>query len=193
MSSMVDELLAQISPDELAAQLGTDPQTAMNAARAALPTLLGGLAGNAETADGRSALASTLAAKHDGSLLDNANPLGAVDPADGQKIVNHVLGGQTDGVMAALGSSTGAGSDLMKKLLPLLAPLVLAWLSKRVGIGGGGAAVPSSPDTTTPGASSGGAGGGIGDILGQILGKESASAKSGMPDLGSIFDILKGK
>lgn len=47
MPNMVDEILAQIPADDLAAQLGTDPDTAMDAARKALPALLGGGGGSA--------------------------------------------------------------------------------------------------------------------------------------------------
>lgn len=183
MSSMVDDLLARLSPTQLADQLGTDPDTAMSAARHAMSALLGGLAANAQTEDGRRALASTLGKKHDGSLLDKPNLLGEIDTADGQKIVAHTLGGRDDGVLQALGSVSGADSAVFSKLLPLLAPLVLAWLSKRTGISG---------STARPRTTPGGLGGGIGDILAQILGQQSLDARSKMPDVASIFDVFRG-
>ena len=40
MATMIDEIMSQISADDLAARLGTDPETAMDAARKALPALL---------------------------------------------------------------------------------------------------------------------------------------------------------
>lgn len=66
----------------------------------------------------------------------------------------------------------------------MLAPLVMAWLAKRVGgaVGGGGAGH----------AAFGGKGGGLGDILGGLLGGEVEKSKPSMPDLGGLFDMLGG-
>jgi uncharacterized protein YidB (DUF937 family) len=46
--SAVDDILADIPMDQLAAQLGVDEATAEQAARQALPALLGGMQANAE-------------------------------------------------------------------------------------------------------------------------------------------------
>ena len=51
MASMIDEILAQLPAEDLAARLGTDPNTAMDAARKALPALVGGQAGSALPSD----------------------------------------------------------------------------------------------------------------------------------------------
>ena len=79
-----------------------------------------------------------------------------VDENDGDRIVGHVFGDQRGQVVRQLGTTGGASttSDLMGKLLPILAPIVMAYLAKRLG---GGAAA-------------GGQSGGIGDLLGSVLG-----------------------
>ena len=46
--SAVDDILADIPMDQLAAQLGVDQATAEQAARQAIPALLGGMQANAE-------------------------------------------------------------------------------------------------------------------------------------------------
>ncbi len=174
MTSMVDDILGRIPADDLAAQLGTDPETAMDAARKALPALLGGLSSNV-SAGGGDSLSSALQRDHDGSLLDRPDPLAAVDAADGQKILGHVFGDQQSQVIETLGATSRGGSSIFSKLLPILAPLVMAALAKRVG-----------------GALGGGGGGGLSDLLGGLLGGEVQKGKSSQPDLGGLFDILGG-
>lgn len=194
MASMIDDILSQISVDELAAQLGTDPDTAVAAARQALPALLGGLNGAVQSGGG-DALGAALQRDHDGSLLDADDVLGAVDVNDGQKILGHVFGGQEPDVVQALGARSGADASVFGKLLPLLAPLVMAWLSKRA-LGGG--AAPAEAGSSGGGLGDllggvlGGGGGGLGDILGGLLGGEVEGTKSQMPDLGGLFDMLGG-
>lgn len=199
MTSMADEILSRIPIDELAAQLGTDPDTALDAARKALPALLGGLSSNVSGGGGE-ALGTALVRDHDGSLLDRSDSLAAVDTADGQKIVGHIFGDQQGRVVETLGATSGADSSIFSKLLPMLAPLVMAWLAKRVGgaLGGGGAAAQDAPKSgggglgdllggLAGGGAAGGSGGGLGDLLGDLLGGEVQKGKSSMPDLGGLF------
>lgn len=54
--SATDEILAGINPQQLAAALGTDEATAMNAAAAAIPTLIGSLQANAASTEGSEGL-----------------------------------------------------------------------------------------------------------------------------------------
>src|SRR5690606_9582695 len=87
------------------------------------------------------------------------------------------FGGNEEQVVHALGGAGGAGlgGDLIKRLLPLLAPIVLSYLAKQMQGGGarradtGGATTPSLP-TQTQGGGSAGAPGSLQDMLGQVLG-----------------------
>ena len=47
-NNAVDDILGQIPADQLAEQLGVDEQTAMQAARAVIPSLIGGMQHNAK-------------------------------------------------------------------------------------------------------------------------------------------------
>jgi hypothetical protein len=182
-TSMIDEILAQIPADDLAAQLGTDPDTAMDAARKALPALLGGLSSNV-AAGGGDALGAALQRDHDGSLLEVSNPLAASDPVDGGKIVGHIFGDQQDQVIERLGAASRGGSSIFSKLLPLLAPLVMAWLAKKVGgsLSGGTSGAGAASEAQ--------GGGGLGSILGQLGGSGSSGSSGG--DLSSILGGLFG-
>jgi hypothetical protein len=168
--TIVDELLSQIPIDQLAGRLGVDEQTAEQATRQALPALLSGMHANAQNSDGAGSLAKAIG-QHDNDLLNDGVDVDQVDTADGDKIVQHVFGDTRGQVVDQLGSVGGSGgSDLMAKLLPMLAPIVMSYLARRLTPSGAG----------TPAASSEG-NGGLGDVLGGLLG--GAGQSGGLGDL----------
>lgn len=204
----LDDLIAQIPMDQLAAQLGVERAEAEQATRTALPALLGGLEANANDEGGKASLLEALG-QH-GPELDGGVDLSSVDTDDGQKIVDHIFGDQRDAVVDRLSGQQGSLRDLLEgressdapaqprsapsgggggmlsggllsKLLPLLAPLVMAWLSKKMG-GGGGTAASADEGRTS--------GGGLGDILGDVLGGGGAGSRGG--GLGDILGDLLG-
>ncbi|HEX6946214.1 MAG TPA: DUF937 domain-containing protein [Acidimicrobiia bacterium] len=198
MSSMVDEILSRLPADELADRLGTDPDTAMDAARRALPALLSGL--DLEVQSGKAeALTAAALEDHDPDLLDQGNPLALVDFSDGEKILGHLFGDNRSAVEQRLGATGKAEAGLFSKLLPILAPLVMSWLAGRLrnktdaatsGSGGGGGLGDLLGGLL--GRGTGAAGGGLGDLLGGILGGEKEAGKQAMPDLGGLFDMFTG-
>ena len=161
MTTPVDDILSRIPLADLAARLGVDEGTAEEATRQALPALLGGIQANTADPGGAASFASAVR-QHDNDLVEGGVNLDDVDENDGNRIVSHVFGDQRGQVVQQLGTTGGASttSDLMGKLLPLLAPIVMAYLAKR--LGGGAAAGGQS-------------GGGLGDLLGSVLGGMSAS------------------
>jgi hypothetical protein len=132
MMSAVDDILADIPMDQLAAQLGVDEATAEQMTRQAIPALLGGMQANAEDPAGARSLAGALG-QHPSDLIDGGVDLNQVDADDGEKIVGNIFGPNQDQVAQTLGGGLSGGQtgDLIKKLLPILAPIVLAYLSKR--------------------------------------------------------------
>lgn len=176
--SPVDEILSQIPLSDLAAQLGTDEATAEQATRQALPALLGGIQANTDDPGGASSFARAVD-QHSSALIDGGVNLNDVDTNDGEKIVGHVFGPNQDQVINQLGGLGGAGgSGLIGKLLPLLAPIVMSYLAKKMG---GGAAAG--------GAAAGG--GGLGDLLGGLLGGGGGQAGGGALG-GGLGDLLGG-
>ena len=104
-----------------------------------MPTLLAGMQNNAQASDGAASLESALGQHQDG-LLEGGVDVSQVDTADGEKIVSHVFGGQQDQVASQLAGTSqlgGVGGDLIKKLLPILAPIVMSYLANKV-LGGRG-------------------------------------------------------
>jgi hypothetical protein len=188
--SAVDDILADIPMNQLAAQLGVDQATAEQAARQAIPALLGGLQANSEDPAGAMSLAGALG-DHPSDLIDGGVDLNQVNANDGEKIVGNIFGPNQDQVAETLGGNLGGqAGGLIKQLLPILAPIVLAYLSKRLrgqsqGTGQddplgsilGGASASSNPlndllssmlDGGAPGQQS--SGGSILDRLGGLLG-----------------------
>jgi hypothetical protein len=198
----IQELLNQIDVDQVASVLGTDPASAQTAVEAALPTLLAGMHHNAQAPDGAASLQSALGQHQDG-LLDGSVDVSQVDAADGEKIVGHVFGGQQDQVAAqlagtaGLGGVGGVGGDLIRKALPILAPIVMSYLAKKI-FGQGGSGQAAQPGGTGAG---GGQAGGIdlGGILGGILGAGAGASGPGAgaggsagAGQGSVLDSVLG-
>jgi len=178
----LNDLLAHIPVDQLAARLGVDPGTAEAAVRQALPALVGGMHANAQDPAGAASLAGALG-QHDPGLLDGGVDLDQVDTQDGEKIVGHVFGDRHEQVVQRLGGTGGSNVSgaLIARLLPMLAPIVMSYLAKRLG----GAA--------------GSGGGGLADILGSLLGGRGAGGSPGTGggsvggfDLGSVLGGLGG-
>jgi hypothetical protein len=190
--SAVDEIMQQIPLGQLASQLGTDEQTTGAAVQRALPALLGGLHANAQDPAGAASLEGALG-QHSPGLVDGGVDLNQVDPGEGNKIVSNIFGGNTDGVAQTLGASLGGGdqSDLMRRLLPLLAPIVMSYLAKRMGGGAGGGVLGSLLGAAGGGS---GAGGGVGDLLGGMLGGggQAQQPGSGNPMLDALGGLLGG-
>lgn len=177
--STIDDLLSAIPMDQLAGQLGTDPATAEQAARQALPALLGGMEANAQDPDGAASLESAID-RHDSGLVEGGVDLDQVDQGDGDKIVSHVFGSNREQVVNQLAGVGGSGgSSVVAKLLPMMAPIVMSYLAKQAMQRGA--------------TSGGGGGGGLADMLGGVLGGGGgvAGGKGGL-DIGSVLGGLLG-
>ena len=209
----ISDIFSQIPIDQVAKQLKVSPDEASKGVALALPALLGGLQANASDPGGAAALFDALQGK-DTSLVKGGISLADVDTKDGKKIVQHIFGDATPDVAAKLGGAGALGSGLMKKLLPILAPIVLAYVANHMF--GSSSKKKTSDASGLPeilggilggalggGGSSSGSGGGMGDILGQVLGgamggggstskSKSKSKSSGNDALGGITDILGG-
>lgn len=174
MSTLTEDLMSQLQGaplQKIAQQLGTDPQQAAGAVGAALPLLMGALGRNASQPQGAEALLGALQRNHAGAAGgDLGGLLGAVlgggggKAADGAGILGHVLGARQDSAAQQLGAATGLGGDRAGQLMKILAPIVMAYLAKRM-LGGSesGASAPSGNVTA--------------DVLGSILGQEQRQVR----------------
>ena len=170
----VDDILQNLPIDQLAQQVGADPQEVQQAARAALPALVGGLHANAQDPGGASSIVEALG-QHDDDLLDGGVDLGQVDQADGERIASHIFGSNEEQVYSALGWPRRRGG-LVKRLIPILAPIVLSYLANRVlrvAVGWAAAAAGHTAPSPTDSSAQGGPGSldsMLQDVLGGALG-----------------------
>lgn len=135
MSNITDDIYTQLEGQPLqkiSQQLGIGPAQMAGAISAALPLLIGALGRNASQGDGANALFGALQKDHRG--LDLGNVLGSVLGGGGQgnDILGHIFGGRQPRAEQGLGQATGLGNDKAGMLLRVLAPMVMAYLAKRM-------------------------------------------------------------
>jgi hypothetical protein len=176
----LSSLLKQIPVADIAEQLGIDESVAEAAVQQVVPGLVAGLAANAEDPKGAASL--TKALSHDRGGVKKK--VSEIDTEDGKKIVKNVYGDKEDAVASKLASATkasGAGDvtqDIIKQILPIVAPIVLAWLAEQ--FLGGKKEEPAAKEEES-------SGGAIGDLLGGLLGGGSSSGSSN-----STGDLIGG-
>ena len=204
----MDILQGQLSDDmvgQLSEHIGAEPQQTAQAANGIFATLLGGLANNASSEGGLSALAGALDRDHDGSMLDDlAGMVGGMLQGGGQGsgatnglgMLGHILGDRQEVAAEQIGQTSGLSAGQVMKLLPILAPIVMSVLGKAKNSGGldlGGLA-----GVLMGGAQQAQQQNGMGDLLGNILGsvmggggQQQQSGAGGL--LGSVLGGLFGK
>jgi len=142
MSGILDTVQQQLTPetiDQISQQLGIDPATAQQAVTAALPVVLGGMAGHAATSPSAAATIADEADNHAGllgglgSLLSGGAAgglLGGIASAVGGGslggMLGSVMGGNHAAVQDGVSQASGLDSQRSKQLLMILAPIVLA-------------------------------------------------------------------
>jgi hypothetical protein len=183
----LDELFNEIPTQQIASKLGADEGEVNSAIHTLVPLLVGGLHQNAQDPNGASNIESAASTHAASGLLDGGVSVDQVDEADGSKAVAKIFGGNDTGQVASALAGGGAGSgDLIKRLLPILAPIVLAYIGKQL-TKGGGAAAPAGTQTQAA------SGGGLGDILGSILAGAGGGGGGGNNNpLGSILGSVLG-
>ncbi len=142
-------------------QFGLNEEQTRAAVEALGPVVAAGVRRNAQSPEGlQDIMKSIFTGGYDASLGDpNAVSLERAKPA-GDDILKQIFGDKdvSRGVAQQLSATSGIGAAILKKLLPIVATLVLGKLAKGFG-GSAQAQVPSSD-----------AGGGLGDILKDIFG-----------------------
>ncbi|MCP3987776.1 MAG: DUF937 domain-containing protein [Actinomycetia bacterium] len=132
MSALLDGIMGQLGSEgigQISKSLGADEGVIGSAIEAALPAILGGMANNTQNQNGAESLSNALN-DHDVSIFGQLGELLGSGGADGAKILGHVLGQRQPYVEKKVANSSGVNLELIMKLLPILAPLVMGYLSK---------------------------------------------------------------
>ena len=199
-----DDVVGQISE-----HIGAEPEQTASAANGIFATLLGGLANNASTEGGLSALGSALDRDHDGSMVDDL--MGMVggmlqggqsgNATNGSGILGHILGDQQEPVAQQISQSSGLNVSQVMKLMPILAPIVMSVLGKARSQGGLdlGSIANILMGSTQNTSQQGGMGDLLSSVLGSVLGggqqqqQQQPQPGQGGLDLGGILGGLFGK
>lgn len=167
--SDLDGLMKLIPIGDIAKKFGIDEQLAESAVKQVVPTLIGGMAANAQDDAGAKSLENALASH--GKKAAPVSKVDEIDTTDGEKIVKNVFGGKQKDVATAVAQNNAnesVTSDLINKILPIVAPIVIAWVgSKFLGQKSEPAGTANQKTET-----SGGIGGMLGGLLGNAGGKD---------------------
>ncbi|WP_235297095.1 DUF937 domain-containing protein [Portibacter marinus] len=140
MDNLFNIIQKQMTPEVISAlskQIRADEDTTAAAAQGAVSAIVGALSKNTKNESQASSLLGALDRDHDGSILNDVLGLvvGRSQPTNsrtvnGLGILDHLLGNNTNGIVAAL--SKGSGLDFLKSatLLKMLAPIVMGSLGK---------------------------------------------------------------
>ena len=122
-----------ISPDSLkqiSRSVNVPTKDVQSVLMSALPALLGGAL---DQANDQSTAAGFVGALNQHSASDTSNLshfLGGVDLADGAKIIQHLLGGNTNTVAEEAAQKSGLDLGTTLKILAIAAPLLMSLLGK---------------------------------------------------------------
>ena len=126
--------------EQISQNLGANSSVVNSAIQIALPSILGGLAKNAQNPQGAQNLDNALSKDHGGGLLDNLmGYLGGGIPAtqettretNGGGILGHIFGTNQTQVAQEVSKNTGLDMGQVAQLLITLAPIVMSYLGKQ--------------------------------------------------------------
>ncbi len=162
---------------QIGSQFGLGDQQAASALSALVPALAGGLHRKAQADGGLGSLTSALSTANTQQYIDN--PQALTDPAavsDGNNILGHLLGSKdaSRDVAAQAAAQTGISANVMKRMLPLAATLLMGALSRRAGGAfpgglGGGSGITGMLGSLLDGKREGGMGGDLSGALGKLM------------------------
>jgi hypothetical protein len=142
------------SVQQLGTQFGLNNNQTTSALQALVPALTAGITENVKR-DGLTGLVSALAGGQHSRYLDDPSTLMHADTIeDGNGILSHVFGSKdiSRQVASQAAAQTGLGEDVLKKMLPLAAAMVMGGLARH------SSAVAPGPGTT----------GTSGDLMGML-------------------------
>ncbi|QTD55963.1 DUF937 domain-containing protein [Parasphingorhabdus cellanae] len=168
------EILQQSGGIEtMARELGVNESVAQAGTAALLPSILGGFKKTTQAQpSGLDGLGGLLGQLGGGGLLDSVLGSQPTPVNQGNEILGQIFGSKEVSRTVAAGAEqqTGISSDLLKKMLPIVAMMVAGYMAKQ-------------------GGDESGSGGGIGGLIGGLLGGGSKASSGGIGGLASLLDL----
>ena len=161
LTLLLGSMMTQSSVNNLSGKTGTSQSAIMKLLPLAIPLLIKYLTKNASNQQGALSLLGALTQHKNTDTMELQ--LADADADDGNKILNHILGGSYGKVMNQLAGQSGMSEDQVSSVLSNIAPALLSGVSaantqqQSSGIGSlgslmsmfGGAAQQTAPDQST--------------------------------------------
>jgi len=166
--------------DAMARELGVSEGVAQAGTAALLPSILGGYKKTAQAQPGGlEGLGGLLGQLGGGGLLDSVLGSQPTPVGQGNEVLGQIFGSKEVSRTVAAGAEqqTGISSDLLKKMLPMVAMMVTGYMAKQ----SGGETIGNDAGNAS--------GGGLGGLIGGFLGGGSKGASGGGGGLGSLLDL----
>lgn len=180
-------------------QLGLSPQQSQQAIGALLPAISSAMKRNTASPQGLAGLLGALQNGGHEQYLENPQTLSQNAQTDGNAILGHLFGSKdvSRAVAGRASEQTGISSDILKKMLPMVAMMAMGGLSKQTNNNQGiqGMLAQAAMQQLMGGGQQGAPAKGIGGILGGLLGgggrqqrQQRQAHQQGMGMLGRMLD-----
>jgi hypothetical protein len=124
---------------QMSRQFGLNDDQTASALSALVPALASGFQKNMSSPQGLDGLLSALGGGNHRQYVDDLGSLGRTGTTtDGNKILGHVLGSKdvSRQVASQVSATTGVGESVVKRMLPIVASLMMGTMSQKVGSSG---------------------------------------------------------
>jgi len=176
----INDILAQMGGlKSIAQELGVSESQAESGATALIPAILGGVKKQAKAqSTGIEGLGGMFEQLGGSSLLDDVLSSQPTNVNRGNDVLGKIFGSKdvSRAVAQNASSQSGLDSNLLKKMLPMLAMMVTGYMTKQ-----------RAAETSVQPPAAGGGLGGLGGLLGGLLGGQSAGSESS--GLASMLDM----
>lgn len=189
--NFIEQLQSQVGPQvaqQLTNRFGIDPEKAQDILPKMAPFVLGGLHSQMQGPDDADSAGAVLNNHGDENAYDDVD--GHFDRADQQEqdpqsVLGGLFGQHSTAASTTMANQLGISTDMLAKILPVIAPIILGAVMKKVK-----GASQEAPDADGPQRDGGmdilssilgqsGASGGLGSILGSVLGGAGGSGAAG--------------
>ncbi len=127
LSLLLGSMMTQSSVNNLSGKTGTSQSAIMKLLPLAIPILIKYLTKNAQSQQGALSLLGALTQHKNTNSMELQ--LADADADDGDKILNHILGGNYGNVMNQLAGQSGMSEDQVSSVLANIAPALLSGVS----------------------------------------------------------------
>jgi hypothetical protein len=194
------QMLAQSGAlNQMAGQTGESPSATQSAISAILPTLVGAVANNAQSAGGMSMLMNVLDTDHNGSALDNiaglvGGAMSGTKTGDGAGILSHLLGGDHSGISSMVAQQSGVSQSSAASMMQMLAPVVMNYIGQQKSAQGLDASSLIGALLNSGGQAQQGEQSAIGSLMGMIDMNKNGSSMDEMMSIGGslLSNFMKG-